>query len=43
MDFYMSERFGMDWPEYGAQRVQTFMSILTLEAEGRKEAGKKKR
>lgn len=39
----MSERFGMDWPRYGAERVQSFMAILTLEAESRKEAAKKKK
>lgn len=33
LDYYMSEKFGLDWKEYDHERMQTFMIIMGLKAE----------
>jgi len=36
MDYYMSEKFGLDWKEYDHQRMATFKEIMTLQGEKEK-------
>lgn len=46
-DFYMSEKFGLDWQEYDSKRVEALFYILQCQAERdereSKKAGKMKK